>query len=487
MNNKLIVFILIVAASFLSCKKDLERVPVGTVDIDAFYKTSSDAETALLGCYNRVFGSDFNTNLLIFNDVSSDDERGYLFGSPYDTRIEITKFNNPAENIWSVGYNAIANINLLLEKVALLPDNIFLRPGRKQQIIAEGKFLRAYTYWHLLHIFGGVPLVLQFPKSTGIRENAIPRNTKAEVYAQILLDLQDAERDLPSNYNVATALAADNLRNTKGRATTWAAKMLQARLFLDLKDYTNAAAKTQEVSSSTIFQLSNDLARDNNYRRIFFGEQNTEESILEVQNIQNEIDQGGFVFLHLGAFPPPFGVTEDLYFLGYDTTNGNGPRDIRRAGNIGPAGGPYYAVKYTKFFGDADPDNYIIFRYAEALMINAEAQNELQGPNNTSLNYVNLIRARARGVLFNVTYSGLPPIILPSTKEAFRQIIRDEKRREFALEGIRWYDLLRYGSNVAMAAVRRSTGNNLNDTTKLILPIPLREEQVSMLTQNPGY
>ncbi len=487
MKNIIVILLLFIIIVTASCKKELERVPVGTTDIDAFYKSSSDAEIALLGCYNRTFGSDFNTNLIINNDLSSDDERGYMFGSPFDTRTEITKFNNPGEGIWSVGYNAIANINLLLERTPSVPDISFTKAGRKQEITGEAKFLRAYVYWHLLHHFGGVPLVLQFPKTTGVSANTVQRSSREETYAQIIKDLQEAESVLPSNYNEPTALPGDNLKNTKGRATTWAAKMLLCRVYLDQQDWAKAAAKSQEIIAANIFSLSDDSTRDNNYQRIFNGDQNTEESILEVQNIQNEIDQGGFVYLHLGAFPPPFGVTEDLWFNGFDTTNGNADRDIRRVWTVGPAGGPYYSVKYRKFFGDADPDNYIIFRYAETLMINAEAQNELQGPGNTSLSYVNQLRMRAKGVIDNVTYPGLPPIALPATKELFRQIIRDERRREFALEGLRWYDLLRYGSEVAMAAVRRSTGNNFNDINKLVLPIPLREEQVSKIAQNEGY
>lgn len=482
-----IVLLLNIVISNISCKKDLERVPVGTVDIDAFYKTASDAETALLGCYNRVFGSDFNTSLIINNDLSSDDEKGYLFGSFFDTRKEITKFNNPGEGLWSTGYNAIANINLLIEKLSAIPDNFFTKTSRKAEILGEAKFLRAYTYWHLVHLFGGVPLVLQFPKSISVSDNSIPRSTKDETYAQILKDLTDAEASLPSNFDVAGALPGENIKNTKGRPTKWAAKMLMCRLYLDQQDWAKAAAKSQEIIASGIYSLSNDPARDNNFRRIFNGDQNTEESILEVQNIQNEIDQGGFIYLHLGAYPPPFGATEDLYFNGFDTTMGRDTMDIRRLTTVGPAGGPYYCIKYSKFFGDPDPDNYIIFRYAETLVINAEAQNELRGPNAESLSYLNQLRARAKGVLDNRTYSGLPPLVLPATQELMRQAIRDEKRREFALEGLRWYDLLRYGPDVAMAAVRKSTGNDFADPNKLILPIPLREEQVSKLAQNPGY
>ena len=487
MKNITKTLLLLIFLGIISCKKELDRLPVSTTDIDAFYKTSNDAEVALLGAYNRVLGSDFNTSLMLFNDVSSDDERGYQFGSTLDGRTDLTKFNSDFGNgMWPTAYNALANINLLLEKVPAIPDNAFLLANRKQQIIGEAKFLRAYVYWHLVHLYGGVPIVLSFPKNANVSDNSTPRSTVDETFAQILLDLKDAEAVLPSDYNVINAVPSENLKNSKGRVTKWAAKMLMCRLYLDKKDYTNAAAKSKEIIDANLFKLSDDPIRDNNYQRLFQGPQNTEESILEVQNIQNEIDQGGFVYLHLGAYPPPFGVTEDLYLNAY-TVNGNDSIDIRRAYNIGPANGPYYSLKYRKFFGDPDPDNYIIFRYAETLMIYAEAQNELLGPNATSLNYLNQIKARAKGVLDNKTYPGPPALILPPSTDLMRTEIRNEKRREFALEGIRWYDLLRYGPDVALEAIRKSTGNSLTDPNKLILPIPQREVEVSGIAQNPGY
>lgn len=483
MKNISKIFALLILISVSSCKKELERLPVGTTDIDAFYKTSSDAETALLGAYNRVLGNEFTTNLMIFNEVSSDDQKGYQFGSNLDTRVEITRFNSDFGNgIWATGYNALANINLLIEKVPTIPDNSFIRVQRKQQIIGEAKFLRAYVYWHLVHQFGGVPLVLNFPKNANVQENAIPRSSLDETYAQILKDLTDAEAVLPSDYNQVGTSPADNLRDSKGRITKWAAKMLLARYYLDKKDFPNAATKSSEVINSQVFKLSNEPTRDNNYLRIFNGSQNTEESILEVQNIQNEIDQGGYVYLYYGIFPPAYGATKDLYDF-------YAKGDFRFGYNVFEANPGVFTIgKYTKFFGAPDPDNYIIFRYAEALMINAEAQNEISGPNTTSFNYINQIRARAKGVYFNVNYPG-PALLdaLPASKEAMRQIIRDERRKEFASEGMRWYDLLRYGADVATAAIRRSTGNNFNDPNKLILPIPQREVEVSKLTQNPGY
>lgn len=486
-----LIYIILLSLVFSSCRKELDLIPKNSVDIVAFYKTPGDLETALFGCYNQVFRWDVWTKYMMVNDIASDDEQRYAAGGSFgavDTRTDITKFNNFGEELWPASYQAIANLNLLLQNLPDVPETVFTRPARKAEIEGEAAFLRAFVYWHLLHHFGGVPIVKTFPTSASPDANKIPRNTKDEVYQQIMEDLQVAEAKAASNYNILAQVAIDSLKNTKGRATTWAAKMLMARWYLDKGDWQQALGKANEVINSGLYRLSNDPSRDNNYQRIFTGDQNTEESILESQNVQNENDQGAFVYFHLGAFPPFFGPTFNLADKGYDSTSGV---DIRRAYSVGVAGdrpaGPVYAVKYRKFFGDADPDNYLIFRYAEALMIKAEAENELNGPGTEQLDIINTIRGRAKGVFSNVTYSGPAPVSMPATREEMRELIRSEKRREFALEGIRWYDLLRYGPETAMEAIRNSTGNSLDDANLLLLPIPLREEQVAGLVQNPGY
>ncbi len=469
-----------------SCEKEIELNPEDVIATDQFYQNANDAESGLAACYNKTFSFDVYGKILFYSDISSDDIRAYNDGgdlSRLERRSELIATNGEAGSFWNGCYNALANINLLLEKVPAIPDNAFLKQ-RKAEIIGEAKFLRAYIYWNLLQFYGGVPIILNFPTSGSRPENQFPRNTAAEVLTQIKTDLTEAETVLPYIYVNPTNAGDVNytLTNSKGRANKGAAKALLIRILLSESKWAEVAAKAQEITASNTYQLN---AR---YSPIFRAEegarQNTVESILESQasNLPGQFDNTGVLkFFYTGS--PIYGATEDLYNT-YDT----GTRvDVRRERNAVRVEGPlrYYASKYKNFYSDLPNDHYILFRYAEVLINRAEALNELGYPNQEALNIINSLRSRARDIDWGGgPTTGIAPLTLADVpnQQGFRQAIRNEKRREFTQEGLRWFDLLRWDKNLALQA----TG--VTDQNKLLFPIPQGEiDKNPKLTQNPGY
>ena len=468
-----------------ACKKVIEKDTVEEVGTGNFYKTSIDAETGLLGCYNKMMSWDFYGKALFYSDISSDDVQAYNDNGDLfrlENRSQLVPNNNETTSLWAGAYNALANINLLIEKVTLIDDNRFLL-NRKQEILGEAYFLRAYIYWHMAQFYGDVPLVLTFPKSANSTENLVKRNTVAEVMTQVKADLAIAETNLPLNFNDPRRIPDVNLINTKGRATKGAAKALQLRILLLEKNWAGAAAKAQEIVNSNQYNVTGvkfvAVFRSND------GGQNTQESIMECQSVEQpgQFDNTGVLkFFYTGA--PVFGATESAYA---NYASGSGV-DVRREQSMFKASNPtrIYAQKYKNYYSNEPNDNYILFRYAEVLLNRAEALNEVAYPNTEVVTILNQIRARAADPTFRFgSTSGIPPVSLADApnQAAMRTLIRNEKRRETTQEGLRWFDLLRWDNGAgALSAI------GLTDARKLLFPIPQEDrDRNPNLTQNGGY
>ena len=317
---KNIIFKLFICSVFVSiitqsaCKKVIEKDTVEEVGTGNFYKTSIDAETGLLGCYNKMMNWEFYGKVLFYSDISSDDIQAYNDNGDLarlENRSQLVPNNNETTSLWGGAYNALANINLLIEKVTLIDNNRFLL-NRKQEILGEAHFLRAYIYWHIMQFYGDVPLVLTFPKSANSTENFVKRNSVAEVMSQIKADLVIAETNLPLNFNDPRRIPDVNLINSKGRATKGAVKALQVRILLLEKNWSGAAAKAQEIMNSNQYVISSvkfvSVFRSND------GGQNSPESILETQSVEQpgQFDNTGVLkFFYTGS--PVFGATESAY------------------------------------------------------------------------------------------------------------------------------------------------------------------------------
>ena len=495
---------------FVSCEEEiLDKDPEDRVDLETLFETPADAEAGLIGVYQPVFRQmvqDIMFNLSLSGRELYDAQRG-LANRPVSFRPALRVDNDGGVGgLWRVAYEAISRANLVNERVREIPDVLFVESSspnknRKNEIIAEALFLRAFCYYHLVLNWGDVPLVLEFPKTSDAGANDVERTASTEVWAQIVSDLEFAEANLPWDHEEIKLFEDGDLLgplvNSKGRATKGAAKMMLAKIYLKDQQWQQAADKANEVVQSGQFELVDDWTSIFHNQPI--GSQNSDESIWEVQAERPGFNNTGGYFFRVES-PGRTSATFDAYSMfegGFLD-----PRDVRQGFSMFPReSDPENFITQLKYynrgggFGTDDPFNFVLLRLADAYLIRAEALNELNYGGQESLDIINRIRSRAAGSFSGVDYAGIADFdynLFPD-QASFREAIRAERWRELMFEGHQWYDLLRYdsydGGNRAVTAVYLDDpGEPGADPNKTLLPIPDREVRVNKkLVQNPGY
>ncbi len=439
----------------------LDTSPPDQADDDKAVRTPGGARVALAGAYNELQdGFYYGGTMTHFGDLLADNanhtgtftsyQDGYLHAFFAD--------NSDVTGMWNHIYDAIKRANTLIERV---PNITGFPAGEQDQILGEAYFLRALNYHNLVKHYGGVPIRL-----TPITEPADPalitRATVAEVYAQILADLAEAETRMT------------NVTSPDNHATVAAAKALLARVHLFQGNYALALAKAQEVEAlgyslaanySDLFS-NDDASTPENIFKLTFTSAVEQANLLGYYWLSDQLDTGA------GRFE--IGPTQSL-INAYDTLSTdarllwNIQPDLSGGGYIeGTQGGGSYGSKFPTPNGAED---FHVIRFAEILLIKAESFAQLNQLDSAVANY-NLIRARA----------GLPDHVLGvdvTTQQEVLDAIDRERRLEFAEEGDRWTDLIRTGRAQTVLGI---TAN------QELLPIPQAEIDVAPnVTQNPGY
>ncbi len=499
---------LIFIVAFTACKKDfLDRDPQGsyTYDTYPFPQGSGPFDQYVFGCYAALRNYGFTGSPMIAaNSIRSDDaDKGSTPADGPSSRqydeFPVLPSNGLVNTYWVDHFNAIANCNLALKKID--EDSSALNAPFKAQARAEARFIRGFVYFELVRAFGAVP---KFDTATTIPKN-VARTSAAEIYAFIESDLLFATQNLPLSYGAAFI----------GRLTSGAAKGMLAKVYLTQGNWGQAMNYAGQVISSNVYNLNT------RYEEIFkeTGE-NSSESVFEIQavatatpgqqassnyGVQYTNDQG---FRGSGALDLGFGFNNPNNFLkaAYDT-NAAGvivdPRYERTFLRLGET--TYYGETMV---GAPNPNynekvytnpavrnrvgnrfgwwmNIRIMRYADVVLMYAEAANELGGAANTTeaLAKLNLVRARAR----LSAPAGALPNVTTTDQAALRDAIRLERRLELGMELDRFYDLIRWGTaQTALAAANRPNYNPARDN---LLPIPQPQRDISggVLTQNPNY
>lgn len=478
-TNKHFPFILAVLFLTIGCDDYLDTDLVGQYSTPAFYKTEAHAVSAINATYNIAAFNSTNNNLWVFGDVASDDTvKGGFDGDQSDIGY-VNDFNVDASNgiiggFWQHYYEGIARANNVIYYV---PD-IEMDSDLKDRIIAEAKFLRAYYYFHLTNIFGQVPLKL-VPALTPEDLN-VPLSTVTDIYTQIEQDLTEAESSLPESYT-----------SEVGRATKGAALGLLAKVYL-FQEKWQLAADTAAAVEDLGYSLTS-LYRDN----FTVETENNEESIFEIQHLAGQVAPALGTYLNQWFSPTAvngyfFNAPTTSFVEEFETTSAMvvDPRldySIGREGNkwvngqdFIPEWSPttYLSKKQVQDIspiGDGDL-NYTFMRFAEVLLIKAEALNEL-GKGAEALIPLNEIRKRAReSYLFDEELSGfgtIPTDLLPdvtgTSKNGLRAAIRHERRVELGLEFHRYYDVVRYGKAYAEEALK-DTGFKYDENRYFTLP-----------------
>lgn len=534
-SNYIKVLLLTIVVGLGSCTKQLEEKTFSFLSPESFYKNESDAKTAIAGVYNALYSWDMYLQPMWSISILDDDHV-----SGVDWFLGTTGAGNP-QGYWGVNgpwvgcYTIIARANTVLENVEKINANIDAEV--KTRILGEAYFLRAWSYFHLVQLYGGVPIRL---KSLTLDPNPnVPRASVKETYQVIIDDLKLAETMLfPAGHSKA---------GEPGHATRGLAKSLLAKVYLTMASgslananvivrggtdngyYTHAkevVAGLDGLDTRAYFQAAADKAMEvitsgeyslfANWKDIWSkAGRNKQENMWQLQSVAGTafVNQLSIYFSSLSTFGRGAVWFTNNHYQDYEdadkraldgvshnystntgtryyypswqaalyqsvgglTYNNNGTTDNRA-----------YTIKYADVNDQlvANSDAFFpLMRYAELPLIYAEAANEANnGPTAEAYTQLNVIRNRAAA---STAPAGM-------NQEEFRSYVLAERSREFVLEGVRRYDLLRWGIYLPVMNKISAGQNNISKVRGLrnmLLPIPLSElnSNQAITGNNPGW
>lgn len=451
--KKLKILLLIIPAllTMWSCEDFTNLSPYSERDSDSFYKNQNDFIIAINGAYEGLAKNNmYGKNYMLLHEMRSDNTSNDAGATGLSESLErITIFTeiataNEFYSTWSGSYATIARTNTILANLEKID---FTNPDLKKRIQGEALFIRALSYYNLAITFGNIAYQFEEVTTPNVKINQVSAD---KIYEKISLDLKEAENLLPNSYGASDI----------GRATSGAAATL-----LGLVQLTDGNKSEAEAALRRVMTKGYDLVPK--YANLWgVTNKNNIESIFEIQYKSGGAGTGGSfteyysVPLRLSGgigdgnvpqavednalaifddederFDGTFGTTEDLnkYIRKYD-----GPQNL---------------------VFDSD-NNFVVFRYADVLLMLAEAIGE--GPEANSL--INKVRNRAG---LTVPFEDLPG--------TFEDKLLLERRKEFIAENKRWPDLLRFGKAKKIMAEFLSNLGYTENNIRLLYPIPQQE------------
>lgn len=462
-----------------ACSDFLDLQPEHQISDGSFYQNADDFRAALIGSYGGLQNL-HSTTLVYLGELPSDNAE-VRWTSPTVAEVELEEVNfTPANgflnSVWSICFTTISRSNNILSRL----DEVEMNEQTKNQFRGEALFLRAYSYFQLVRIFGPVPIVeVAFRSPVEIDAFDMSRKPVSEVYGLIVSDLNQAATLLDG----VTGLS-------KSRASTGAAKTLLGKVYLTQNEFGAAENVLKEVIDADTYSLMAD------YQTLFTnGNDDLPESIFEVKYMSGNLGVGN----NFSSIFTPARFDMDIFpnamqgsgrvLPTQDIADTYEEGDLRRALSIGDSvllnTGNYerelHGLKFVDFTTGVQGDggiNFTSLRYADVLLMYAEALNQ-NGKQDEALTYLNQVRDRA----------GLNDLAALSP-EALALALEHERRVEFFLEGHRWFDLVRTGRLLAVMNdyFQRNNLSFRAEEHNLIMPIPLREIDINPnLGQNPGY
>lgn len=488
---------IVVFLTCLSCKKNfLQTTATDRYNETNWWQTQDQVISTINGCY-AVLRNDQIYGIMALREENLS-PNSYSNGE--DAPLEIGNHNPSNDNRfylkWNADYQGIGRVNYLLGNIDRVKMDVTLR----QRIKGEAYFLRALFYSNLVNYFGGVPLILESPNLA--KQSNLPRNTRQEVISQVLTDLENAASSLPVSYTGSDI----------GRATKGAALVLKTRVLLYESRWAEAAQTAKDVIDMGYYGLFPD------YRGLFLLEnEGNKEVIFDVQYKAPEYPNSFDILIELQVNLAPTLDLVNSYFMKdglpiqesplYNPAKPFENRDPRLHETIVTPGYMYRGgiVNTTKYFSTgfgfkkyttykdsvSQPSiinseiNFIVLRYADVLLMYAEAQNEAAGSDASVYDALNQIRHR----------SEMPDVPVGLSKEQMREVIRHERRIELAGEGLYYNDIRRWHTAevVLNGTVLNSKGEvvevrSFNPQRDYLWPIHSTTLQDNpALEQNPGY
>lgn len=512
---KKISFLIIVVAGMLasSCSKDLNQVPISSATTVTFYQQPSDFIQAVNATYNSLRG--YPSRLMFLSEIRSDNI--YPTNAVGRDPDPINNFalgiapNTYVEEAWNANFNGIFKANTVLDQITKNSAAVG-SAALATRLTAEARFLRAFYYFDLVRYYGKLPII-DHP-ATAAEANKIGRSPVADVYTFIIADLQFALANLPTNYSgVFPGYSATDV----GRATKYAAEAILAEVYMTRSGATygiegpGMGLNEWDKASTLLTDIitNGGFAFNANYAAIFsYANQNptvNKEAVFNIMFLTGQspvlgadftwqlVPQNFFNSLPAGNTPANGALGEPN--VSANLVNSYNAADTRKAPTIHTSTYTYSGTPYSNPFFRKYMDstkiptsrfdwgiNFIAVRYTDILMLKAECVlNGATGSQATDVDaVVNQVRTRA----------GLTSLVGVTKAQ-----LLDERRREFAAEGTRWFDLQRSGNLVTImnawiatedAVLKKMSQVNANF---IIYPVPQTQMDAApgLYTQNPGY
>ena len=505
-NKKKILVCSILMLGMVGCSDFLDEQDPSNLQPESFYTTPKQAQAAIAAVYADtrfvgdgagIFSSNWQFLMAPTGTTTTETAQNSDLNNLYSLSYDPNTLHN--KNWWRGVYRVIANANLVLENV----PGIDMEETEKNKILGEAKFLRAWAYFYAVRIWGDVPLIT-LPQSATSEDFFPPRTPQNEVYNLIVSDLTEAENSgLPWT-------------DDSGRVSQAAVKTLLSKVYLTMAGsplnetarFADAANKAKEIIDSPgtlgLFATYGELHNEN------FN--NTGENIFSLQ--YNDLVAGNPMTNMFPNFQPvtyrgPSGTGSTIPDINFYNSFDDG--DLRKtdregwfytnyyengSGALFALGKPYIFKHFNVIANGSagvpgttkDNLNLAIFRYAEVLLIYAEASNEVSGPTQAAWDALNQIRDRAQLVT---------PALGSFNKDSFRDAVLTERWHELCFELKTWFDMVRLrkvfnvttgGFDNFVGHVNLNSGQSLQEK-HLLFPIPEPEmlNNPNLTPQNPGY
>lgn len=486
LNNQIrrgqaIFFLAVLIIVQTGCKKFVVvDPPLTAIAASTIYSNNTSAAAAMTSIYTNVMtlggffspGGNNSTTIGYYEGLAADELKNYstnqLVSQFYQNALASNTNGNTNNYFWQGLYQQIYVANAVLEGLANSPG---VTAAIKQQLSGEAKFMRAFLYFYAVNLYGDVPLVTTTNYQVN---NTVQRTSKAQVYAQIIADLKDAQGLLSSSFVDAYGnTTPERTRPNKGAATA-----LLSRVYLYTGDWADAATQSSLLINNTgNYGLVADL------KSVYLA--NSNEAIWQLQPVMpgyNTFEEPVYVLTSSPGRGQTYVAISPYLLSAFE------PGDSRISNWLGmfTSGSTtyYFPYKYKVYLRNQPVTEYeMVFRLAEQYLIRAEAEaNGAGGGLSAATADMNMIRGRA----------GLPNYTGATDQHSVLAAILHERQVELFTEwGHRWFDLIRTGNiNTVMGPpgnVCQAKNGNWNPDWEL-LPLPLRETQINQnLTQNPGY